>query len=408
MSTYWIINQYAQTPTTGRIGRHLYLARELVAKGHTVYLVGASFTHLFDTPVSIAETYDMRTEHGVHVVRVSVPAYKGSSARGRVGNWIRFAYHVSRLDRFIKDAPDAIMSSSPSILANLGARRLVSKFKCRHAFEVRDIWPLTLIEVGGYSPKHPFIRLLQWVEDSAYQTADQIVSNLPKISDHIAARGTVPDKFTWIPNGYSQKDLSVSDPLDLDVVAQLPKAELTIGYTGSHGIANALSNLLNAAKLLKDQTNIAFVLVGKGAEKDALKRFVADNNLQNVAFIDPIPKSQIPDLIDRLDACYIGLTPDPLFRFGVSPNKLFDYFIAAKPILYAIDSGDYHPVTTAQAGFEVPPANPQALADAILQLQATPEEDRVKMGQSGRAYVEEQHEFAMLADTLDNVLSVQR
>ena len=363
----------------------MYLARKLVAKGHTVYLVGASFTHQFDTPVLIADTYDMRTEHGV---RVSVPAYKGSSARGRVGNWMRFAYHVSRLDRFIKDAPDAIMSSSPSLLANLGARCLVSKFKCRHAFEVRDIWPLTLIEVGGYSPKHTFNRLLQRVEDSAYQTADQIVSNLPNISDHIAARGTVPDKFTWIPKGYSQKDLSASDPVDLDVVAQLPKAELTIEYTGSHGIVNELSNLLNAAKLLKDQTNIAFFLVEKGAEKVALKRFAVDNNLQNVAFIDPIPKSQIPDLIARLDACYIGLTPDPLFRFGVSPNKLFDHFIAAKPILYAIDSGDYHPVTTAQAGFEFPPANPQALADAILQLQATPEEDKLKSVQSGRAYVE--------------------
>lgn len=405
MSTYWIINQYAQTPSTGRMGRHIYLARELVSKGHTVYLIGANFSHLFDSTIEMCGIYDLRVEHGVHVVRVRVPTYAGSSSYGRIRNWLRFAYHVSFLDKFINGVPDTIMSSSPSLLSNLGARRLAYKFKCRHVFEVRDIWPLTLIEVGGYSPRHPFIQFLQWIEDSAYRTADHIVSNLPNLSEHIAARGTAPDKFTWVPNGFSEKDFYARAPLDPIIAAQLPKADFIIGYTGSHGVANALGNLLEAAKLLQDHKDIAFVLVGKGAEKSGLKTFVKENKLQNVTFIDPIPKAQILDLLDRFDVCYIGLTPDPLFRFGVSPNKLFDYFAASKPILYAIDSGNYHPVLTARAGTEVPPANPQALVDAILRLRSTSPGDRAKMGQNGQAYAMRHFEFSMLADTLDTVLS---
>lgn len=109
-------------------------------------------------------------------------------------------------------------------------------------------------------------------------------------------------------------------------------------------------------------------------------------------------------MLGRFDACYIGLTKDPLFRFGVSPNKLFDYLYSGKPILYAIDSGSYKPVEDIGAGLQIEPQNPKALADAILQLYHMPQEQRQQLGDNGKRAAIEQYEYGMLARQLAGVL----
>jgi len=144
--------------------------------------------------------------------------------------------------------------------------------------------------------------------------------------------------------------------------------------------------------------------VGRGKEKETLQAQAREKNLTNVTFIDPIPKVQIQAMLNQFDACYIGLTKDPLFRFGVSPNKLFDYLYSGKPILYAIDSGDYKPIEEAVAGLQVEPENPQALAAAILQLYQMPEEQRQQMGENGRKAALEEYEYGSLAKKLAEVL----
>ena len=402
--TFWLINQYASTPETGMGGRHYYLAKELAKQGHKVYLIAAGFTHLLREPPKLEQDFTVQPiAENFNFVWIKMPEYIDAHDKKRVLNWFRFAWKLLKLPKVIADKPDAVLVSSPAPFMFLGAQRLAKKFKAKLAFEVRDIWPLTLIELGGYSPSHPFIRLMQWVEDKAYRDSDVVLSNLPNAVEHMVQRGMDKAKFTWIPNGFDLDEVSQTQPIAESVVNSLPKDKFIIGYTGTLGVANALDTLIEAAGLLKDETDIAFVLVGGGKEKPGLVEKA--QSLNNVIFIEPIKKAQIQTMLKEFDLCFIGLTKDPLFRFGVSPNKLFDYFYAAKPILYAIDSGKYKPVNEAKAGLSILAEDPQAIAEAVLKLKAMSTQERAELGQNGRNYAIQNHDYAKLAEKLAKVLS---
>lgn len=403
--TIWIINQYGSTPSTGAGGRHFYFAQELAKQGYQVYEIASAADHLFHTQANISG--DITFEHitpGFTFVWVKMPQYAEAHSKQRALNWFLFPWRIQKLAKQIKDKPDAILCSSPSLLTFLGAQRLAKFFSARLVFEVRDIWPLTLTEIGGYSPKHPFMRLMQWVENKAYRDSDRVVSNLKNSVEHMVQNGLQREKFTWVANGFSLDEVNQKTPLNPIVAEQLPKDKFIIGYTGTLGIANSLNTLLEAAELVKEHTGIVFVLVGRGKEKENLQALAKEKNLSNVVFIDPIPKVQIQAMLSNFNACFIGLTKDPLFRFGVSPNKLFDYLYSAKPILYAIDSGAYKPVEAAGAGFQIEPENPQALAGSILKLYYMPETERQQMGDNGRKAAIEEYEYGMLAKKMAKVL----
>jgi len=402
--TVWIINQYASTPATALGGRHYYMAREMVKKGYKVYLIGSASHHLlrekpvFDAPFKLEEV------EGFTFVWVRMPHYEHAHSKKRVLNWLLFPWRLRRLRQVIPDEPTTILCSSPSPLAFLGAQWLAKRFKARLVFEVRDIWPLTLTELGGHSTKNPLIRLMQWVEDRAYRDSDAVVSNLKNSVEHMVARGMAREKFTWVPNGFSMDEVSLKSPLNPRARAQLPKGGFTIGYTGTLGVANALDTVVDAAVRLKAHTDICFVLVGDGKEKSGLQQLVEEKELTNVRFVDPIPKVEIQAMLACFDVCYIGLSKDPLFRFGVSPNKLFDYLYAGKPIIYGIESGNYKPVDSIGAGIQVAAQNAEQLADAVLKLYAMTPDQRASMGANGRKAAIEQYEYGQLADRLSGVL----
>jgi glycosyltransferase involved in cell wall biosynthesis len=404
--TIWIINQYATTPGTGIGGRHYYLAQELATQGYNVSVIAASYTHLMRKSPEVKSRISIERIDQIEYIWIKVAPYLQAHSAKRVFNWFAFAWHLRKLTAKRFRSPDFILYSSPSLIGFLSARWLSRRLNAHLAFEVRDIWPLTLIEVGGYSSKHPFIRFLQWVEDTAYRDAKVVISNLGNAVEHMKNRGMNPEKFTWIPNGFSLRELSQAQPLHEEICRKLPVETFIVGYTGTLGSANAVNSLVEAAAILRDKTDISFVLVGTGKEKQRLQQLVKDKQLKNVVFLDPIPKIQIQSMLSNFDVCYIGLTADPLFRFGVSPNKLFDYLYAGKPILYAVDSGESL-VDRAQAGLSIEPESPRAIADAVLKLYAMPPANRAKLGQNGRRYVLANHEYSMLAkklvSTLENV-----
>lgn len=398
--TIWIINQYASTPETGMGGRHYYIAKALADQGYNVYLVAAGYHHFLRKLPQVKANLTFEKQDGFTFVWTKVPQYPDAQNIRRVFNWAVFAYRLTRLKRVVRDRPDIILCSSPSLTAYLGARNLARYFQAKLVFEVRDIWPLTFIEVGGYSSRHPFIRFLQWIEDMAYRESDQVVSNLKMSIKHMMSRGMPPGKFVWVPNGFCLSEANIQAPLSEAVEGLIPNDKFVVGYAGTLGVANALQSLLEAAKTLKDEKNIAFVIVGHGKQKEELQEFSDKHALKNVIFINSVPKSQIQALLSRFDASYIGLLNEPLFRFGVSPNKLFDYLYAGKPIIYAIDSGHYHPILDANAGFEIPPEDPAAIVEAIWKLLALSIDDREKMGLAGKAYVMEHHEYTQLTKRL--------
>ena len=205
MSRIWIINQYSSTPDTGLGGRHHYLARELSKRGHEVTLVAAQWHHLLAEGAEKAPEIEIR--EGFKFVRVPVPRYAHAHDKRRILNWLIFGSRLRHLPKRLGADPDTILYSSPSLLGFLGALRLARRLRVRMVFEVRDIWPLTLQEVGGQSPRSPLIAWMQRIEDRAYAESDAVISNLPNSVDHMVSRGMDASKFTWIPNGFHWQKL---------------------------------------------------------------------------------------------------------------------------------------------------------------------------------------------------------
>ncbi|TXY30860.1 glycosyltransferase family 4 protein [Vibrio mimicus] len=402
--TVWIVHQYASTPETGMGGRHYYLGRELAKQGYKVYLIASASHHLLREKQVFDQPFKVETlEEGFHLVWVNMPDYTEAHSKQRALNWFLFPWRIQKLTAFIEDKPDVVLSSSPSPIAFLGAQRIAKKYKSRLVFEVRDIWPLTLTEIGGYSPNHPFIRFMRWVEYKAYHDSDAVVSNLKNSVEHMAGRGMNPAKFSWIPNGFSLDEVNQKISLNENSAAKIPEGKFIVGYTGTLGVANALDTLIDAADSLKEYSDIVFVLVGGGKEKALLQSIVIEKGLRNVTFIDPVPKVEIQAMLSRFDVCYIGWLNDQLYRFGIGANKIPEYLYSGKPVLHAY-SGACDPIKEAKAGLQVRAQDSEQLADAVLSLYQMPAEERLVMGENGRKAALKQYEYGQLANQLIKVL----
>lgn len=402
--TFWFINQYSSTPETAMGGRHYYLAQELVKKGHQVYLIAGRYSHLLRNPKKFEEQYLVEEIiPNFSFVWVNLPEYQEAHSKQRVLNWFKFSWLLRNMANVIPVKPDVILYSSPSLVGYLGAKYLANKFKALFVFEVRDIWPLTLMELGGHSPNHPFIKFMQWIEDRAYKKADYVFSNLYNAVEHMQSRGLDPNKFHWIPNGVSLQEVSQKQPLSSETVAQLPQNKFIVGYTGTIGVANAIDDLIEAARLLSNNSHLHFVLVGSGKEKESLMQRVQSLGLQNITFIDAIPKKQIQSMLEQFDICYIGWQKNSLYRFGIAPNKLPEYLYAGKPIIHAF-SGKGDIVQQAQAGITIEAEDPEEIVGAVEQLYSLTEEQRQKLGANGKQFVLQHLEYGMIAEKLENIV----
>ena len=209
-----------------------------------------------------------------------MPSYSHAHSKMRIRNWFLFPLRFVSAAGKLHDKPDVILYSSPSLIGFLGAEWLAKRYGCRLVFEVRDIWPLTFCEIGGYSKTNPFIRFLQWIEDRAYRKADSVVSNLKNSVDHMVSRGMDKGKFTWIPNGYLQEEVDTPAILDSEIKEKIPRDKFVVGYAGTFGVANSLYHFLDAAKLC-DSSKVEFVLAGGGKEKDSLVKYAEENGIGN-------------------------------------------------------------------------------------------------------------------------------
>ena len=209
------------------------------------------------------------------------------------------------------------------------------------------------------------------------------------------------NKFVHVPNGIDPAEWTDGDseplPTAHSKAIQMAREQghLLVAYTGAHGIANALDSMLDAAVLMRHEP-ITWLLVGNGPEKQRLQQRAKAARLDHVFLLEPVPKAAIPGLLKAMDVLYIGLQSEPLFRFGISPNKLMDYMMAARPVLCAIAAGN-DPVSDANCGLTIEPENPAALAEAVRKIRNLSLEQRERMGLSGRAYVEKNHLYPVLA-----------
>lgn len=400
-----LINHYAGSDYHGMEFRPFYMAREWKKKGHNVTILGADFSHLRKNNPVIEKDFQEEVIDGITYVWVKTPKYQGNGV-GRIKNISTFMWKLRMNYKMVADKykPDAVIASSTYPLDIYPAHRIAKRCNAKLCFEIHDLWPLSPMEIGGFSEKNPAIIVLQRAEDFAFKNSDVIVSILPDADKHIKERGFSTDKFVYVPNGILTGEKNEA-PME-STIERLQELKdegyFLVGYTGNHSPANVLDTMIDAAKKTTDE-KVKYVMIGKGNVKNELIEYAKANNVTNVEFLDPVLKDNMDNVLNLLDIGYIGLKKQNLFNYGVSPNKLFDYMMAARPVIYAVEASN-DPVSDCNCGISVPAENPDAVVDAVMKIKNLSEEEKIRMGKNGKDYVLANHMYEGLADKFLNAL----
>lgn len=395
-----LINHYAGAPTLGMEYRHFYFAREWQKHGHKVLIVTASFTHLRSKQFNSRRKVENHIIDGVSYLVLKTPEYTTNNHK-RVLNILTFLWrlYLARKKISADHNPDIVISSSTFVFDIYSAKKIADLSGAKLVFEVKDLWPLSPMELGGYFKWHPFIFLMQQAENFAYTHSIKVISLLPKSFDYMVKHGLQSEKFVYVPNGICieewNTDLEVQSEIQELILKLKANNKILLGYSGNHGIANSLDVLVDAMKLLEND-NVELFLIGQGQEKENLINRSKQLQLNNIHFIAAVPKSKIPSLLNKFDILYIGLQNQPVFKYGISPNKLIDYMMAGKPIIQAISAGN-DIVTEAECGISIEPGNSEAIVQAVRRLISLPEKSIKTFGANGKQYCLNNHDYKILA-----------
>jgi len=398
----WIFNDYAGSAYHGMEYRNYYISKELVKLGYKVYIVSASYMHLFKQLPKVDKDYTFEKIDEVEYIWIKVPHYKSSTDKKRVLKWFVFTVKLFFLPLKKMQKPDFIIASPMAPFLIAPAYYFAKRYKAKLIYEIKDLWPLSLIELGGYSPYHPFIWFMQRFTNFALKKSDLTISVLQNSYEYLKGLGLKKQKFAYIPNGICVNDYKKIKELDKSVASKIPKDKFIVGYAGSIGLANDLTTFVLSAKYLLDN-NISLILVGDGEEKQKLMDIAKKENLKNVIFLDPIPKDEVQSLLRRFDVCYISLKDRKLFEYGVSPNKLFEYLFAKKPLIYAINDKNSI-ISSNNLGIHIEKKDPKKIAKAIKKLSLLDKKELIMMGQRGYEYVLKNHTYQELAQKYKDIL----
>jgi glycosyltransferase involved in cell wall biosynthesis len=314
---------------------------------------------------------------GIDVIEFDLP-YSNDQTFGR-RSWVFAKYAWRSALLALQEKYDVIFATSTpltSALPGILARWLRGK---RFIFEVRDLWP-ELPRAMGVIRNPLVLGLMSMLEWTSYHSAHACIGLSPGMVDGIARRGIPLERIGMVPNG-SDLDFfgaASAQPWRPDGVAAM---DLLALFCGTHGIANGLDAVIDAAAELKrrGRMDIKIVLAGTGKSKAGLMSRAAAEGLSNVIFVPPLPKARLSGLMASADVGLMVLADVPAFYFGTSPNKFFDYLASGLPVLNNYPGWVANLIHENACGFVVPPRNAAAFADALVRMAA----DRDMLRQMG-------------------------
>ncbi len=392
--TIWYISKYARPFRDGIATRHFYLSREFNNLGYSSTVICSDSNHLISFP-SYPRIYNHVLNNNVSTVIIRTKKYKGAFSLGRIISWLDFEMKLLFMPKNKLSKPDIIITSSLSLFTILTGYIFKRLYKAKLIFEVRDIWPLTLIEIGGFKKSNPLIVLLHWIEKFGYRNSDIVVGTMPNLSEHVESVTKQGYKCHTIPQGIDLSIFQVNEPIDYEYIeSNIPKDKFIICYAGTIGRANALDTFIKVSILLKDNENIHFLVIGDGDQKTELKSLVRTNS--NITFAPRIRKNQVQNVLNYCDVLYASAKDSNLYRFGLSLNKIIDYMYAAKPIILSYN-GFPSMINEADCGVIVPAENIEKLKSTIINYSKMDKQKLCEIGLRGKEWLIQNRTFSKLA-----------
>lgn len=392
----WYISKYFGLPSDRVGARPFMLMREFARAGVKPTIFSSNTNHLFAGP-DFAGSHMVQTIDGIDICWLKIKPYNGARSLGRIISWLEFEWRLWRLPKQPFDRPDTIIVSSLSLLTILNGLLLRRRLQCRLIFEVRDIWPLTLVEEGGFSRWNPFVMALQMIERLGYRRSDAIVGTMPNLKEHVhdLVGNTAP--VYCIPMGIDSSQLEQPAALPDDYREKhVPAGKFLVCHAGTIGGTNALETLMETARLMVDEKDVHFLVVGDGDLKSGYASDTAD--LPNISFAPAVPKSMVQSLLQQCDLLYFSTYKSKIWDYGQSLNKVIDYMLAGKPII-ASYSGYPSMINEAACGTFVPAEDAKSLAQEIGKYRAMSETERRKLGENSRAWLKENRDYRDIAQT---------
>ncbi|MGB3724198.1 MAG: glycosyltransferase family 4 protein [Glaciecola sp.] len=404
--TLWYVSKYANISKYGLNTRQSEFCYQFADIGYDTRLIISNSSHLFSNLPKFKGVYFHEQVNGVEVTWINTPSYTSSTSVKRVLGWLWFELAVMALVfRSGIKKPNIVIASSLSLMSVLSGAFYKRFFGAEFIFEVRDIWPKTIVYLKNMSAKHPLIWLLGKVERFGYHYSDAIVGTMPGLHLHVDEVVTIKKAVNFIPHGFNlafydepyQKAES-----SIELMQQLSSTKFVVTYAGTFGQANALEYIIDAAKKMYEshRDSVQFVFVGDGSLKSDMQSECA--KYSNITFLPAVERKQLPDLLKSSDLLVASVRDEPLYDYGLSLNKFIDYMFASRPIV-CMFSGYPSMLNEANCGEFIPAEDADALVDSVLKYKEMTPEQRAEIGDSGYQYLMQHRTFEKLAKQYEKI-----
>ena len=366
------ISQYFPPEMGAPAARVYELSRHWVEQGHEVTVLTGFPNHPTGT---LHPGYHSKWKqllykedvHGIQVVRVWLLPFPNRKAFERILNYSSYWFSSSLAGIFLS-RPDVVVATSPQLLVGITGWWLAKVNRVPFVFDVRDLWPESLVGVGVAQKDSALYKTLESTAKFLYRHCDRLVVVTQAFQDHLVGNWEIPaKKISIVENGV---ETEIFTPQGRDGIRREYSlaGRFIVSYIGTLGMAHGLDTLLETARRLQSQIpEIAFLLVGEGAEKERLSALATKRGLNNLIFLGEQRRELIPAVIRASDVCLVLLKKRDIFK-TVIPTKMLEFMSCGRPVIVAVDGQAREIVENAQAGLYVEPENAQALASAILKL----------------------------------------
>lgn len=416
MKEIWIFNHYASDMYRNKGGRHFWFAQKLQNKGYKVKIFCSNTFHNSNDVIQInnKSLFEVKFLEGIEFIFIKTRSFHGNG-KDRVLNMIDFYRNLKKVSKTYlinNSIPDIILASSVHPLTLLAGIQIGKKLNVPNISEVRDLWPEAIFRFGYVKEKSLFGKILEQGEKYLYRNSSALIFTKPGDKDYLIEKkwdkeqgGPIDmNNVFYINNGV---DLKEFNNLKINMVyndSDIDSNKFKVIYTGTIKPVNNIDLILDAAKLLKKEKDIQFLLFGSGSEENRIKNRIEEEDISNVKLKGRVDKKYIPNILGKSNVNLLNYAQSQYnWKRGNSSNKLFEYMASGKPVLSTVKLG-YSIIKEKRIGYEISENTAKALAENILQIKRLPSVEYNVMCNNSKEAVKE-YDFTILTDKLIQVIN---